>query len=140
MLKVLSFMLIVAASAMYQVASERTAPDMNPFAGIVIIYIAGLLTSLIVFFLSARGVPLFEEMKKANIFSVVLGVVVCMVDLGYIMAYRSGFSVGTLSPLSSVALMVVMALIAVIFYKERMPIRSIVGLTIAAIGVLMTIQ
>ena len=140
MLKILSFILIVAASAMYQIASEKTAPDVNPFAGIVVVYATALVASLIVYSLSAKGVPILEEMKKVNIFSVILGIVVCFVDLGYIMAYRNGFSIGKLSPLSSVTLIIVMALIAVVFYKEKLPVRHIIGLLIAAIGILMTIE
>ena len=140
MLKILSFILIVSASAMYQVASEKTAPDVNPFAGIIVIYLTALLTSLVVYFVSAKGIPLFAEMKKVNAFSIILGVVVCLVDLGYIMAYRSGFSIGKLSPLSSVTLIIVMALIAVIFYKEKLSPRHIIGLIIAAVGILLTIE
>ena len=140
MLKILSFILIVSASAMYQVASEKTAPDVNPFAGIIVIYLTALLTSLFVYFVSAKGIPLFAEMKKVNAFSIILGVVVCLVDLGYIMAYRSGFSIGKLSPLSSVTLIIVMALIAVIFYKEKLSPRHIIGLIIAAVGILLTIE
>ncbi|MBR3250884.1 MAG: EamA family transporter [Erysipelotrichaceae bacterium] len=140
MLKILSFLLIVAASAMYQVASEKTAPDVNPFAGIIVIYLTALLTSLVVYLITSKGVPLFTEMKKVNVFSIIIGVVVCLVDLGYIMAYRSGFSIGKLSPLSSVTLIIVMALIAVIFYKERLNPRHILGLIIAAIGILLTIE
>jgi uncharacterized membrane protein len=112
----------------------------NPFAGIVVVYLTALLTSLVVYFLSAKGIPLFTEMKKVNAFSVILGIVVCFVDLGYILAYRSGFSIGKLSPLSSVTLIIVMALIAVVFYKEKLPVRHIIGLLIAAIGILMTIE
>ena len=140
MLKILSFILIVSASAMYHVASEKTAPDVNPFAGIIVIYLTALLTSLVVYFVSAKGIPLFAEMKKVNAFSIILGVVVCLVDLGYIMAYRSGFSIGKLSPLSSVTLIIVMALIAVIFYKEKLSPRHIIGLIIAAVGILLTIE
>ena len=140
MLKILSFILIVSASAMYQVASEKTAPDVNPFAGIIVIYLTALLTSLVVYYVSAKGIPLIAQMKKVNVFSIILGVVVCLVDLGYIMAYRSGFSIGKLSPLSSVTLIIVMALIAIIFYKEKLSPRHIIGLIIAAVGILLTIE
>ena len=140
MLKILSFILIVAASAMYQVASEKTAPDVNPFAGIIVIYATALVTSLVVYSITAKGIPLFDQVKKINVFSIILGVVVCLIDLGYIMAYRNGFSIGKLSPLSSVTLIILMALIAVIFYKEKLSPRHIIGLIIAAIGILLTIE
>ena len=140
MFKILSFLLIVFASVMYQVASEKTAADINPFAGIIVIYVTALLMSLIVYFLTSRGVPLLSEIKKVNIFSMIVGVVVCLIDLGYIMAYRSGFSIGKLSPLTSVTVIIIMALIAAIFYKEKFSLRNIAGIIIAAIGILLTMK
>ena len=70
----------------------------------------------------------------------IIGLIVCFYELGFIYAYRSGFKIGLLSPLLSVAVMVILAIVGVLFFKEKISMMNTIGLIIASIGVLMTIQ
>ncbi|MBR4471402.1 MAG: hypothetical protein IKS54_08865 [Erysipelotrichaceae bacterium] len=139
-MKWLSFLILVAADVVYKVLADKVNPEVNPFASSIATYSMALLTATVLFFLTSRGTPLKAELSKLNIYSVILGFVISFYELGFILAYRNGFSVGLLSPLLSVAVMVIMAIIGVLFFKEKISMLNTIGLVIASIGVLMTIN
>ena len=139
-MKWIAFWMLVAADVAYKVMSDRVNGEVNPFASMIVTYGAALLASFILFFLTSKGTPLGGELKKLNIYSALIGFVVCFYELGFIFAYRYGFKMSLLSPLMSVAIMVIMALIGVLFFKEKISLMNTIGLIIASIGVLMTIN
>ncbi|MBR4422301.1 MAG: EamA family transporter [Erysipelotrichaceae bacterium] len=139
-MKWISFLMLVAADCIYKVLSDKIPGEVNPFASMVATYGAALVTSVILFLITSKGSSLPGEFRKLNLYSALIGLVVCFYELGYIFAYRSGFKVALLSPLMSVAVMVVMALIGVLLFKEKITMMNTIGLIIASIGVLMTIN
>ena len=140
MLKWVSFLLILASGCAYQVMAEKVNPEVNPFASLIITYGSALLIALVLFLLTKNGQSVSGELKKVNIFSVILGCVICFYELGFVLAYRYGWGVGNLSPIVSVATMLVLAVIAVILYHDKLTAANIIGLLIAAVGVLLTIK
>ena len=139
MFKCIAFLLIVAAGTFYQIVAGRVSSDMNPFAGTTLAYIVALLASFLLFLLTKKG-DIAMEFKKVNAFSLILGLVIVFYDLGFVLAYRYGFSMALLSPLTSVSIMIVMALVGTVVFKEQISAMNVIGLIIAGIGVLMTIK
>ena len=139
-MKWIALTMLVFADVAYKIMSEKVSGDINPFASMIITYGAAMIASFVLFFLTAKGSPLSGEMKKLNIYSVLIGLIICFYELGFIFAFRCGFKMSLLSPLMSVAIMVFMALIGVLFYKEKISPMNTIGLIIASIGVLMTIS
>ena len=137
--KFIAFILIVTAGTLYQVVAGRVSADMNPFAGTTMTYVVALIASFLLFVLTKKG-DIVTEMKKVNIFSLILGFVICMYDLGFVLAYRYGFSLALLSPLTSVSIMIALALVGTLIFKEQISMMNVIGLVIAGIGVLMTIK
>ncbi len=137
--KFIAFILIVTAGTLYQVVAGRVSADMNPFAGTTMTYVVALIASFLLFVLTKKG-DIVTEMKKVNIFSLILGFVICMYDLGFVLAYRYGFSLALLSPLTSVSSMIAVALAGTLIFKEQISMMNVIGLVVAGIGVLMTIK
>ena len=139
MYKCIAFLLIITAGTLYQILAGRVSADMNPFAGTTMTYVIALFVSFLLFLLTKKG-DIAMEFGKVNIFSMLIGAVVCIYDLGFVLAYRYGFSLALLSPLTSVTMMIVLALVATLIYKEHISMMNVIGLIIAGIGVLMTIK
>ena len=139
-MKWISFFMLVAADCLYKIFSDRVNGGVNAFASMTITYAVAMVTSFVLFFLTSKGTPFTGELKKLNIYSAIIGLIVCFYELGFIYAYRSGFKIGLLSPLLSVAVMVILAIVGVLFFKEKISMMNTIGLIIASIGVLMTIQ
>lgn len=137
--KFIAFILIVTAGTLYQVVAGRVSADMNSFAGTTMTYVVALIASFLLFVLTKKG-DIVTEMKKVNIFSLILGFVICMYDLGFVLAYRYGFSLALLSPLTSVSIMIALALAGTLIFKEQISMMNVIGLVVAGIGVLMTIK
>ena len=139
-MKWIAFLMLVAADSIYKILSDKVSPEVNPFASMIATYGVAFIMSIFLFFLTSKGISLKDEFGKLNIYSIMIGCVICLYELGFIFAYRSGFKVSLLSPLMSVGVMVALAIIGVLFFKEKISMLNTIGLVIASIGVLMTIN
>ncbi len=135
-----SFLLIIVSGSLYQILAEKVTPGVNPFASLIITYAAALITAMLFFYFTKEESSLISEWKRINLYSWLLGFVVCFLELGFVLAYRYGFSVALLSPSVSVVTMIVLAAVGIVFYKEKLNVMNIIGLVLAGIGVLMTIK
>ena len=112
--------------------------NVNPFASLVITYGVSLIIATIFYFLSYNG-NIFVELKKANIASALVGLCLFGLDLGYLIAYRSGIKTTQLSPMAYSMIIVSVSIVGVIFYKEKLAMTKVGGLSLVVIGILITI-
>ena len=140
MSKLFSLLLIVTSTCMYQILAEKVNPKANPFISLVFTYITALLVALILYNLTNKDSKFISDIKSVNRYSILLGFAICLLETGWILAYRSGWTVGKLSPVVSVFSMIVLAFIGIFIYQNKFTFMNIAGLIIAAIGVLLTLK
>lgn len=140
MSKLYSLMLIVLSTCMYQITAEKVNNRINPFASLIITYITALFISTLLYFLTNRNGRLLSDIKNVNLFSILLGIAICLLETGWILAYRNGWEISKLSPIVSSSAMIILALIGVCIYHNKLTVINVTGLAIAAIGILMTLK
>lgn len=140
MSKLFSLLLIVTSTCMYQILAEKVNPKTNPFISLVFTYITALLVALILYNLTNKDSKFISDIKNVNRYSILLGFAICLLETGWILAYRSGWTVGKLSPVVSVFSMIVLGFIGIFIYQNKFTFMNIAGLIIAAIGVLLTLK
>lgn len=140
MMKWCSLLLIVFSGCIYQIMAKNVNQEVNPFATLIITYLVSLLTAVVLFLITRDGKSILEEVKKVNIFSAVLGCFICLYELGFVLSYRYGWSVSSLSPTVSIFLMTILAIIGVFFYKDKLSLVNITGYIVVIIGILMTMK
>ena len=82
--------LIVFANIMYQICAKSVPKDMNTMASMIITYLVGAICSAIMFFVLFKNQNIVTELKKVNLATVLLGVSVVGLEVGFIYAYKAG--------------------------------------------------
>jgi uncharacterized membrane protein len=126
--------LAIACTVAYHIVLKLTPADVNPLLSLLVTY-AAVATLFGVLLLAAPGA--FEwrqEVRQLNWTTVALAVAIVGLDLGFLLLYRSGYAVslGALVTQSAAALMLLLVGIAV--FRERMSLANAVGLVLCVAG------
>ena len=132
---VLPLISVIACNVAYHLLSRRIPSDSNPFAGLIITYAVACAISTVLFYFTCKtDIP--KEFSKINICSILMGIAVVGIEGGFLMMYRGGWEVSKGSLVANISLAVVLAFIGIIFLKEGISARKIVGIVLCVCGVI----
>jgi len=138
-MKILSVGLIVLCGALYQTCSKKIPAGMNPFSSLILVYSASLTAAVILFFATGSVFPnegLAAELHKTNAATFILGTVIAMYEFGFLMAYRSGFQVSQLLPITNVLSLAAAVTVGALVFHEGITLKTLLGLSLAIAGIL----
>lgn len=127
--------LIVFSNIVYQICAKSVPKDMNTMASMVITYLVGAVCSAIMFFTLFRNQHLITEFKKVNFATVMLGVSVVGLEVGFIYAYKAGWPVSTASTVQSVFLAAALIVVGAALYHEVITPSKVIGVVLCMIGI-----
>ena len=130
-------LIIVLSNTVYNICAKSTPKGINSFAALTITYLVAAAVSFTVFVITNHGKNIFAEFSKTNWSSFVLGVVIIGLELGYILAYRNGWKMNTLSVTANISLAVILLVVAFIFYRETITFKQIIGMLLCAGGLVL---
>lgn len=137
-MKAVSLITIVIAGVLYQIFSKNVASSVNPFVCLIITYTVAAIVALAMYFISSNGTNLLKEFSKVNLYSVGIGIMLCLLDFGYINGYRSGFKASELSPLAYSFIIVFVSIAGFVLFKEKASFMQIFGLGLICSGIVVT--
>lgn len=130
-------LIIVASNVLYNICTKQTPNEINAFATLTITYLIAAAVSFVSFFISAKGKNIFAEFSKTNWTAFVLGVVIIGLELGYVLAYRNGWKMNTVSVTANIALAVALIFVAAVFYKESITLKQAAGIVLCSGGLIL---
>ena len=72
--------------------------------------------------------------NHSNWATIVLGIVITGLEVGFIFAYKAGWKVSTLAPVSNAALAVILIFVGLIGYHEAINWNKVLGVAICLVG------
>ncbi|NMC56147.1 MAG: EamA family transporter [Eubacteriaceae bacterium] len=126
--------IVVGANTLYNIIAKSTPANVNTFASLVITYAVAAVLSLILFLTTSQTKNFAEEFSKINWTSIVFGFSIIALEFGYINVYRAGWKVSTGSLVANISLACVLLLVGLLFYKESVSLRQIIGMVLCAGG------
>jgi drug/metabolite transporter (DMT)-like permease len=131
---VYSIALVIASQVAYQLAVKSIPRDANPFGILILVY--GLALVVCIALAPFVGKPIvFADMKRFLSWpACLLALTVVGIEVGYLLAYRSGWTLGITFAVTSVAAVSVLALFGVAWFGEHLDGRRIAGLMLALAG------
>ena len=126
--------LVVLANTVYQVCAKSVPDAMNPLASLTITYAVGAVFSLALYLLLNRGGNLLREYSRVNWAPFVLGLAIVGLEVGFIYAYKAGWTVSTASIVQSAFLAVALIAVGFLLYREAITWNKVVGIVICLIG------
>ena len=127
-------LIVVLSNTIYNICTKSTPSDVNAFGTLMITYItAAIFTGLIFLFLVKPENAIFE-LSKVNWTSVVLGIVIVGLELGYIFMYRAGWKVSSGALVANICLAIALIFVGALLYGENINLKQILGIFICIVG------
>ncbi len=127
-------LLIVTANTLYQICAKGIPESMNTYASMTVTYAVSSVFSFIMFIVTSKAKPAFSDFALTNWATIILGVVITGLEVGFICAYKSGWKVNTLALVSSTILAAVLIFVGFFLYKEQLSVSKIAGVVICLVG------
>ena len=129
--------LIVLSNVVYQICAKSVPEGMNPLASLTVTYFVGTIVSGALYFALNRDGNLFREYEQLNWAPFILGIVIVGLEVGFIYAYKAGWSVNTASVVQSAFLAVALIFVGYLLYHEALTWNKIVGVMICLAGLVL---
>jgi len=133
----LSAIVAVTGAVGYQYFVKRIPETLNPIVSILGMYI-------VVFVLGAALLPFFSaeggirnQIRQLNWIQIALAISVIMVELGFLLMYRYGWSLGTGNLVTGVFVNVILVGLGVALLGEKMSFTNAIGIVFCILGVVL---
>lgn len=127
-------MIVIVGNIVYQICTKSVPEKLDPFAALTISYSVSAVASVIVYLVTHRGGGLLREYAKLNWASIVWGLAVICIDVGYIFAYRAGWQISKASTVLSAFLAIGLLIVGAVIFREEITINKVVGTLICLVG------
>lgn len=102
---------------------------MNTYASMTVTYAVSTIFSALMFFITNKGENILEEFKFSNWATIILGIVITGLEVGFIYAYKAGWKVSILATVTNAFL-----LLGYFMYHEVIGWSKIFGVAICLAG------
>jgi drug/metabolite transporter (DMT)-like permease len=136
----LSMVILVVSAASYQLAAKFIPHSLSPWHVLTVVYIIGVILSVIAGWLDFSKQTLWEAFRNSNWAVFVLGFAVVGIETGYLLAFRAGWKLNITGVFSNAAAAILLFPIGILMLKERMTTVNIVGLIITIIGLYLIVR
>jgi len=131
----LSALLAIVGAAGYQFFVKRISPEINPVISVIGIYLAVLIMSgiMLPFFPIEGG--LRNQLKQLNWVQLAVAGSVLLVELGYLLMYRSAWNLGTANIVTGVFINLTLVALGTLLLGDKISTLNAAGIIISIIGV-----
>lgn len=131
---VYSIVLVIASQVVYQLAVKAVPREANPFSVLIIVYGIAMLTCIVLAPFAGKAVGIADAKRVFGWPACLLALSVVGIEVGYLLAYRSGWTLGITYAVTSVATVALLAAIGSAWFGELIDARRILGLALALVG------
>ena len=127
-------LLIVTANTFYQICAKGIPEAMNTYVSMTVTYAVASVFSFVMFLATSKGHPSFKQFTLTNWATIILGIVITGLEVGFICAYKAGWKVNTLAMVASTILAIVLIFLGFFLYKEQLSLSKIAGALFCLVG------
>ena len=126
-------LIIIFSNTLYQICAKGIPEQMNTYASMTITYAVATLFSALAFFVTTKGGNIIKEFSHTNWATIVLGIVITGLEVGFIFAYKADWKVSTLATVSNALLAVILIFVELIEYHETVTWSKVLGIAICLV-------
>lgn len=136
-LQYFSIILAILSNTCYHLAQKSTPSNTNPIIALIVTYACALIVSISVFFIFIPNENLLESVKTINFSSFLLGFAVVGLELGFLLAYRSGWDISIAGFFANTIVGLLLIPIGFFLYNEKLSITNISGFLLCITGLIL---
>ena len=128
-------LLVVLSNTFYNICTKSTPSNVNAFGTLMITYITAAILTGIIFIFLVKPENAIMELSKVNWTSIVLGIAIVGLELGYIFMYRVGWKVSSGALVANICLAIALIFVGAILYGENITSKQLInGILICCVG------
>jgi multidrug transporter EmrE-like cation transporter len=124
----------IAATVGYHVVLKLTPSGVNPYLSLAVTYAVTTAVFALAYVALPGGMTLRASVAQLNWTALVLGLVVVFLDFGFFMLYRGGFDVSLGALITQSAAALLLLLLGVAFFAEKLTLAQIGGIALCIAG------
>lgn len=130
--------LTIIANLFYHLAQKSVPGNVNPFVSLIATYFTAILVSLAILPFYRQGPGIRESLKSLNWASIAVGVAIVGLELGFLLAYRTGWKISLAAVFSNVAVALLLIPVGVLLFREHLSGVNLLGLAFCVLGLVLT--
>ncbi len=127
-------LLVVLSNTFYNICTKSTPSNVNAFGTLMLTYLTAAILTGIIFLFLVKPENAIIELSKVNWTSIVLGIAIVGLELGYIFMYRAGWKVSSGALVANICLAIALIFVGAILYGENITIKQVAGILICCAG------
>ena len=132
-----SIALVVLGNVAYHLGQRAIPREAHPIVATLAAYLVALVTTVATMPLLARGVPLAPALRTLNGSTLLVGAGIVAIEIGFLLAYRSGWTLGNASLTANATLAVVLLCLGALFFREPLSLGRLSGVGLCLAGLWM---
>jgi drug/metabolite transporter (DMT)-like permease len=132
-----SMSMVIFSVLLYHVFQKATSASVNPLLALAATFATATIICLALFLFSPRAVGLIESARQLNWASFALAFAVVGIDVGFLLAYRAGWSISISAIVANTLATLLLLPIGLLFFKEKLSLANIAGVLVCLLGLVM---
>jgi drug/metabolite transporter (DMT)-like permease len=126
--------LVLLGNVVYQIGQRAIPREANAVVATLAAYLVAVIGTLLTIPILARGVSFSSSWQVLNWSTVLVGIGIVGVEIGYLLVYRAGWQISDASLVANAMLAVVLLLIGAIAFKEPITTARAAGIVLCLAG------
>ena len=127
-------LIVVLSNTFYNICTKSTPSNVNAFGTLMLTYITAAILAGVIFLFLVKPENAIFELSKVNWTSIVLGIAIVGLELGYIFMYRAGWKVSSGALVANICLAIALIFVGAILYGENITVKQVLGIFICIVG------
>lgn len=139
-MKWFSIALVVVGNILYHLGQRAIPRDANAVVATLAAYLIATIVTLATIPFLARGVDFGTAWQKLDGSTILVGFGIVGVELGFLLVYRAGWTLGTASLVASAMVAVILLAIGAIAFREEVTVSRIGGVVLCLTGLWLVVR
>jgi uncharacterized membrane protein len=132
-----SVSLAIVANIFYHIIQKSTPGNVNPLISLIVTYFIAMVTCVVIYPFYPHEEGIITAFKKLNWTSICLGVAIVGLEMGFLLAYRSGWNINAAGVFVNVVVGLVLIPLGLLLFKEQLSLANAAGIVLCIGGLVL---
>jgi drug/metabolite transporter (DMT)-like permease len=126
--------IVILGNVLYHLGQRAIPREANAVVATLAAYVVAMIATFATIPLLARDVQLASAWRTLNWSTVLVGIGIVGVELGFLLAYRAGWVLGNASLTANVCVAVILLAVGALFFREPLTLTRLTGVAVCLFG------
>lgn len=133
----LVMILTIVSNVFYHIIQKVTPQDANPMLSLAVSYLVSAVICLLLLPLFPLKEGLRESLQKLNWTAVALALTLVGLEVGFLLAYRSGWAISFAGLFSNATVSILLLPVGLLMFNDKLSSTNIVGVLVTVAGLVL---